>query len=104
MDTVQAFVLPVTPGSNGRHFLPLRRQVLQHLGRGILIGNTSSLTEVSAEKRGQKPVGAALQAPRRALQLARQFTLEENRVFFWDVDISCLWCSYCYFSSNNEHL
>lgn len=48
---MQAFVLPLTPGSKWQAFPALRRQVLQHLGRGILIGNTSSLTEVSAEKR-----------------------------------------------------
>lgn len=71
-------------------FPALRRQVLQHLGGGILIGNTSSLTEVSVEKHGQKPVGAALTAPRRVLQPACQFTLKEHRDSFWDVDSSSL--------------
>lgn len=39
------------------------------------------------EQPGQKPVGAAPKAPRGALQPARQLTLKEHRVYFWDVDI-----------------
>lgn len=42
------------------------------------------------EKPGQKPVGAAPKAPRRVVQPARQLTLKEHRVFFWDVDIIVL--------------
>lgn len=38
----------------------------------------------------KKPVGAALTAPRRVLQPARQFTLIEHRDSFWDVDSSSL--------------
>lgn len=53
-------------------FPALRRQVLQHLGRGILIGTTYSLTEASAEKRGEKRSGAALEAHRGILQLTYQ--------------------------------
>lgn len=44
------------------------KQVLQHLGRGILIGTTSSLTEASLEKHGK----AAREAPRGVTDTANE--------------------------------